>query len=294
MSPGKILRKALNEEKPLQMVGTINAIMPIMAKKAGFRAIYLSGAGVSNASLGLPDLGIITLSDVARDARRITDAVDLPLLVDIDTGFGTEFSIARTIRTPEKVGVAGVQIEDQEAQKRCGHRPNKRVVPAEEMCARIEAAVNARTDPDFMIIARTDAIAIEGLEGALERAHIYVEAGADAIFPEALTVLEQYKAFSQVVLAPVLANITEFGMTPLFALEELKGAGVSIALYPLSAFRAMNKAAEQVYRVNIHYFSISSNAALISSYFAPFRTIFILNISTTVEGSPLQIPPSRI
>ncbi|VVB84702.1 Isocitrate lyase [uncultured archaeon] len=249
MTQGKRLRDALSEEKPLQVVGTVNALSAMMAKRAGFRAIYLSGAGVSNASLGVPDLGIITLSDVATDARRITDAVDLPLLVDIDTGFGAEFSIARTIRTLEKDGAAGVQIEDQEAQKRCGHRPNKKVVPAGEMCARIRAAVDARKDPDFMIIARTDAFAPEGLDGALARACMYVEAGADAIFPDALTGLEQYKAFTEAVPVPVLANITEFGMTPLFTLEELRMAGVSIALYPLSAFRAMNRAAGEVYRV---------------------------------------------
>ncbi len=247
-SPGTRLRIALEAEKPLQMVGTINALTARMAKRAGFRAIYLSGAGVSNASFGMPDLGIITLDDVAEDARRITDAVDLPLLVDIDTGFGAEFSVARTIRTLEKDGAAGVHIEDQEAQKRCGHRPSKLIVQPEEMCARIGAAVDARTDPDFMIIARTDAFAQEGLEGALLRARMYIEAGADAIFPEALTELEQYRAFTGLSV-PVLANITEFGLTPLFTLTELRKAGVSIALYPLSAFRAMNRAAEQVYRV---------------------------------------------
>ncbi len=247
MTPGKRLRDALSQEKPLQVVGTINALTAMMAKMAGFRAIYLSGAGVSNASLGVPDLGIITLSDVATDACRITDAVDLPLLVDIDTGFGAEFSIARTIKILEKEGAAGVQIEDQEAQKRCGHRPNKRVVEPDEMCARIKACVDARKDPDFMIIARTDSFALEGLEGALARAHRYVVAGADAIFPEALTELEQYKAFTE-FSAPVLANITEFGLTPLFTIEELRDADVSMALYPLSAFRAMNRAAERVYR----------------------------------------------
>ncbi len=246
MTPGERLRDALSAEKPLRVVGTINALSAMMAKRAGFRAIYLSGAGVSNASLGIPDLGIITLADVATDARRITDAVDLPLLVDIDTGFGAEFSIARTVRTLEKEGAAGVQIEDQEAQKRCGHRPNKRVVEPNEMCARIRACVDARKDPDLMIIARTDAFALEGLDGALARARMYVEAGADAIFPEALTELEQYKAFTEFSV-PVLANITEFGLTPLFTIEELRDAGVSMALYPLSALRAMNRAAERVY-----------------------------------------------
>ncbi len=249
MSQGARLREALEAEKPLQMVGTINAFTAIMAKKVGFRAIYLSGAGVANASFGFPDLGITTLFDVAVDARRITDAVDLPLVVDIDTGFGAEFSIARTITTLEKDGAAGVHIEDQEAQKRCGHRPNKVIVPAKEMCARIKAAVDARTDPDFMIIARTDAFASEGLEGALGRSRLYIEAGADAVFPEALTGLEHYTAFTKAISVPVLANITEFGKTPLFTLEELRESGVSIALYPLSAFRAMNRAAEQVYHV---------------------------------------------
>lgn len=249
MSQGARLHEALKAEKPLQMVGTINAMAAIMAKRAGFRAIYLSGAGVSNASLGLPDMGITTLYDVSLDARRITDAVDLPLLVDIDTGFGARFSIARTISTLEKDGAAGVHIEDQEAQKRCGHRPNKVIVPADEMCARIRAAVEARKDPDFMIIARTDSFASEGLDRALKRAHMYIEAGADGIFPDALTGLEHYKAFSEAVRVPIIANITEFGKTPLFTIEELKKAGISIVLYPLSAFRAMNKAALEVYNV---------------------------------------------
>lgn len=247
-SPGTRLKEAFEQEKPLQIVGTINALMAMMAKRAKYRAIYLSGAGVSNASYGLPDLGITTLDNVTEDARRITDVVDLPLLVDIDTGFGaTAFSIARTIKTLEKAGVAGVHIEDQEAQKRCGHRPRKKIVSTDEMYDRIKAATDARTDPDFMIMARTDALANEGLEGAIERIHHYIKAGASAIFPEAFTSLKEYKAITEVVSVPILANITEFGKTPLFTVEELKGAGVSLVLYPLTAFRAMNKAAEQVY-----------------------------------------------
>ncbi len=247
-SPGSRLKEALNLEKPLQIVGTINALMAMTAKRAGFRAIYLSGAGVANASYGLPDLGITTLDNVAEDARRITDVIDLPLLVDIDTGFGaTAFSIARTIKTLEKVGIAGVHIEDQEAQKRCGHRPRKKIVSTEEMCDRIMAAVDVRKDPDFMIMARTDAFANEGLQGAIDRIHQYIAAGANAVFPEALKSLEEFKAITEAISVPIIANITEFGKTPLFTVEELRGAGVSMILYPLTAFRAMNKAAEQVY-----------------------------------------------
>ncbi|MFX0125906.1 MAG: methylisocitrate lyase [Candidatus Hodarchaeota archaeon] len=247
-SAGTRLKEALDQEKPLQIVGTINALMAMMAKRAGFRAIYLSGAGVANASYGLPDLGITTLDNVAEDSRRITDAVDLPLLVDIDTGFGaTVFSINRTIKTLEKVGIAGVHIEDQEAQKRCGHRPRKKIVPTEEMCDRIRAAADAREDPDFMIMARTDALANEGLQGAIDRIHQYIAAGATGVFPEAFTSLEEYKAITDVISVPVIANITEFGKTPLFTVEELKSVGVSMVLYPLTAFRAMNKAAAKVY-----------------------------------------------
>jgi methylisocitrate lyase len=247
-SAGARLKEALKDESPLQIVGTINALMAMMVKRLNYRAIYLSGAGVANASYGLPDLGITTLDNVAEDARRITDVVDLPLLVDIDTGFGaTAFSIARTIKTLEKVGVAGVHIEDQETQKRCGHRPRKRIISVEEMCDRIKAAVDAREDPNFMIMARTDALANEGLEGAIKRIHEYIEVGADAIFPEALTSLDQYKSITDTISVPILANITEFGKTPLFTVEELRGTGVSMVLYPLTAFRAMNKSAEQVY-----------------------------------------------
>ena len=222
--------------------------MAMMAKRAGFRVIYLSGAGVANASYGLPDLGITTLDNVAEDSRRITDVVDLPLLVDIDTGFGaTAFSITRTIKTLKKVGIVGVHIEDQEAQKRCGHRPRKKIVSTEEMCDRIRAASDACKDPDFMIMARTDALANEGLQGAIDRIHQYIAAGANAVFPEAFTSLEEYKAITDVISVPVLANITEFGKTPLFTVEELRSVGVSMVLYPLTAFRAMNKAAEKVY-----------------------------------------------
>ncbi|MFW9990721.1 MAG: methylisocitrate lyase [Candidatus Odinarchaeota archaeon] len=247
-TPGEKLREALEQDFPLQIAGTINALAAIIAKRAGFKAIYLSGAGVANASYGLPDLGMTTLDNVAEDARRITDTVDLPLVVDIDTGFGgTAFSIARTIKTLEKAGVAGVHIEDQEIQKRCGHRPNKVIVPVDEMCDRLKAALDARSDPSFMIIARTDAFANEGVEGILERARRYEEIGADAIFPDALTSLEQYKALTGAISIPVLANITEFGKTPLFTVDELKEANVAMALYPLSAFRAMYRAAEEVY-----------------------------------------------
>jgi len=247
-TPGARLKEAIKIEEPLQVVGTINALMAMMAKRVGFRTLYISGAGVANASYGLPDLGITTLDNVAEDAKRITDVVDLPILVDIDTGFGaTAFTIARTIQTLEKIGVAGVHMEDQEAQKRCGHRPRKKIVSTEEMCDRIKAAVEARKDPDFMIMARTDALANEGLEGAVERIHRYIDAGANAIFPEAFTTLEQYKTVTDSVSIPVLANITEFGKTPLYTTEELGEVGVSMVLYPLTAFRAMNKAAELVY-----------------------------------------------
>ena len=247
-SPGKKLAEALDVERPLQVVGTINPLMAMMAKRANFRAIYLSGAGVANASYGLPDLGITTLDNVTEDARRVTDVVDLPLLVDIDTGFGaTAFSIARTIKTLEKAGVAGVHIEDQEAQKRCGHRPRKKIVTIEVMCDRIKAAAAARIDPDFMIMARTDSFANEGIQGAIDRIDQYISAGANGVFPEAFTSLEEYKTITDVVSVPVLANITEFGKTPLFNIEELGSVGVSMVLYPLTAFRAMNKAAELVY-----------------------------------------------
>lgn len=246
-SPGEKFRLAVAEEQPLQVVGTINAYCALMAERAGYRAIYLSGAGVANASHGLPDLGITNLTDVLEDARRITSASDLPLMVDIDTGWGNMFGIGRTIREMIKAEVAAVHIEDQEASKRCGHRPGKAIVSIKEMVDRVKAAVDARSDPNFVIMARTDALQKEGMNAAIERACRYVEAGADMIFPEAMTELEQYRQFVEAVKVPVLANITEFGKTPLFTLEELRGVGVSIALYPLSAFRAMNAAANQVY-----------------------------------------------
>lgn len=246
-SAGTRFRAALEAEIPLQIVGTINAYSALLAERSGFGAIYLSGAGVANASFGLPDLGITSLNDVAEDARRITSATRLPLLVDIDTGWGGAFNINRTIRTMISAGVAAVHMEDQVAVKRCGHRPNKAVVPPAEMVDRIKAAVDARTDPSFFLIARTDAVAVEGIDAAIERAQRYIEAGADAIFAEALTELPQYQRFVEAVRVPVLANLTEFGMTPLFTTAELAGVGVRMALYPLSAFRAMSAAALHVY-----------------------------------------------
>jgi methylisocitrate lyase len=235
-------------EKPLQIIGAINANHALLAKRAGFEAIYLSGGGVAAGSLGLPDLGITGLEDVLIDVRRVTDVCDLPLLVDIDTGFGASaFNIGRTVRSLVKAGAAGVHLEDQVGAKRCGHRPGKAIVGLDEMVDRVRAAVDARDDPDFMIMARTDALAVEGLQSAIDRACACVEAGATAIFPEAMTDLDMYKKFVAAVKVPVLANITEFGSTPLFTVEELRGAGVAIVLYPLSAFRAMNKAAQAVY-----------------------------------------------
>ncbi|MBA3562466.1 MAG: methylisocitrate lyase [Gammaproteobacteria bacterium] len=241
------LRDALEAERPLQVVGTINAYSALLAERAGFRAIYLSGAGVANASFGLPDLGLTTLDDVCEDVRRITGACELSLLVDADTGWGGAFMIARTIRELARAGAAGCHIEDQVQAKRCGHRPGKSLVPAGEMCDRIKAAVDGRHYPGFVIMARTDAHAVEGQDAALERAQAYVEAGADMIFAEALTTLAEYRQFTAGVDVPVLANITEFGKTPLFTLDELGAAGVSLALYPLSAFRAMSAAAIRVY-----------------------------------------------
>jgi methylisocitrate lyase len=246
-SPGARLRAALTQEKPLQVVGVINAYAALLAARAGFRALYLSGGGVAAASLGLPDLGITTLEDVLIDARRITDATDRPLLVDVDTGFGSAFNIARTVRSLVKVGAAGLHIEDQVQAKRCGHRPGKAIVSKEEMVDRVKAAVDARSDPDFVIMARTDALAVEGLPAAIERALACVAAGADMIFPEAMTDLGMYAEFARVVQVPILANLTEFGLTPLFRLDELAGVGVSLALYPLTAFRAMSQSALTVY-----------------------------------------------
>lgn len=246
--PGEILRKALAAEKPLQVVGTINAFSAIMAARVGFRAIYLSGAGVANACFGLPDLGMTTLTNVLEEARRITGVTSLPLIVDVDTGWGSVFMIGRTIKEMARAGVAAVHIEDQVAVKRCGQRPGKRVVKPQEMADRIKAAVDARISADFVIVARTDAFALEGLEASIERAGLYHDAGADMIFPEALSTLEDYRRFADTVDIPVLANITEFGVTPLFTLDELSQAGVSAILYPLSAFRAMNAAALKVYQ----------------------------------------------
>ena len=247
---GQLLREALSAESPLQIIGTINANHALLAQRAGYRAIYLSGGGVAAGSLGLPDLGITTLEDVLVDVRRIVNVCQLPLLVDIDTGFGpSAFNISRTITSLISAGAAGAHIEDQVGAKRCGHRPNKELVSKEEMVDRIRAAVDARGEDPFVIIARTDAIAGEGMDAAIDRALAYVAAGVDAIFPEAIRNLDDYKRFTSAVNVPVLANITEFGLTPLFTVEELKSAGVAMALYPLSAFRAMNKAAENVYEV---------------------------------------------
>lgn len=246
-SAGARLRVAMERERPLQLVGAINAYCALLAERTGFGALYLSGAGVANASFGLPDLGVTTLNDVAQDVRRITGATPLPLLVDADTGWGAAFMIARTIRELTAAGAAGCHIEDQVQAKRCGHRPGKALVSAQEMADRIRAAVDARTDEQFVIVARTDALAVEGLDAALERAGRYVEAGADVIFAEAMTTLEDYKRFTSTVGVPVLANITEFGKTPLFTVEELRKVGVGLVIYPLSAFRAMSAAALEVY-----------------------------------------------
>jgi methylisocitrate lyase len=238
----------MKAEKPLQCVGAINAYHARLAERTGYKAIYLSGGGVAAGSLGLPDLGISNLEDVLTDARRITDVCSLPLLVDVDTGFGASaFNIARTVKSLIKAGAAAIHIEDQVGAKRCGHRPGKELVSKEEMVDRIKAAVDAKTDPDFVVMARTDALAVEGLDRAIERALACVDAGADAIFPEAIPELSMYRKFAEAVKVPVLANITEFGATPLFTLEELRSANVAIALYPLSAFRAMNAAALKVY-----------------------------------------------
>jgi len=249
MSAGRRFREALRAEQPLQVIGAINAYHALLAQRSGYRALYLSGGGVAAGSLGLPDLGISNLDDVLTDIRRITDVCDLPLLVDVDTGFGASaFNVARTTRSLIKFGAAAMHIEDQVGAKRCGHRPGKELVSTAEMCDRIRSAVDARTDREFVIMARTDALASEGLDAAVSRSLKYVEAGADMIFPEAITSLDMYRRFADAVKVPVLANITEFGKTPLFTLDELRSAGVAIALYPLSAFRAMNKAALDVYR----------------------------------------------
>jgi methylisocitrate lyase len=247
MSAGKRFREALKQEAPLKIVGTINAYSALQATKVGFKALYLSGAGVANSSYGLPDLGMTGLEDVCIDIRRITSRVDTPLLVDADTGWGGAFNIARTVKEMTRAGAAGCHLEDQVAQKRCGHRPNKALVSKEEMCDRIKAAVDAKIDPDFVIMARTDAHASEGQAAAIERAKAYVEAGADMIFAEAIHTLKEYEEFTSIIKVPVLANITEFGATPMFTVEELASVGIKMVLYPLSAFRAMNKAALTVF-----------------------------------------------
>jgi methylisocitrate lyase len=248
-SAGRRFHDALEAETPLQIVGTINAYTALMAERVGYKAIYLSGAGVANASYGLPDLGMTTLDNVIEDASRITGATDIPLLVDIDTGWGGAFNIARTIKAMTRAGVAAVHIEDQVGQKRCGHRPNKNIVSTAEMVDRIKAAVDARPDPDLVVMARTDALAVEGMGPMLERIEAYAAAGADAIFAEAMTEIDAYAKVTEAVDVPVLANLTEFGMTPMYTTEELAGVGIRMALYPLSAFRAMNQAALNVYRV---------------------------------------------
>ncbi|UTW45898.1 methylisocitrate lyase [bacterium SCSIO 12696] len=247
-TPGTRFRQAIVDNKPLQVVGTINAYCAMMAERVGHQAIYLSGGGVANASYGLPDLGMTSLNDVLEDVRRITSATELPLLVDIDTGWGGAFNIAKTIKDMDKAGAAAVHIEDQVAQKRCGHRPNKEIVSKEEMVDRVKSAVDARTDHSFFVMARTDSFAQCGLQEAIERAQAFVEAGADGIFAEAVTELEHYRAFRNALDVPILANITEFGQTPLYNKEELVASGADLVLYPLSAFRAMNKAALNVYQ----------------------------------------------
>lgn len=250
-SKGKAFKQAVKDNKPLQVLGTINAYSAMLAENAGAKAIYLSGAGVANASYGMPDLGMTSLTDVLEDARRITEACSLPLLVDVDTGWGHAFNIARTVKLMEKTGVAAIHIEDQVLAKRCGHRPNKAIVSMREMGDRIKAAVDARQDADFVIMARTDAYAIEGMDSAIERAQLCVELGADMIFAEAMTSLNEYQTFTASVTVPVLANITEFGKTPLFTRDELAKVGVSLILYPLSAFRAMSQAALNTYQAII-------------------------------------------
>lgn len=247
-SMGKLFKQAIKDHKPLQVLGTINAYSAMLAQCSGAKAIYLSGAGVANASYGIPDLGMTNLSEVLEDARRITEACPLPLLVDIDTGWGQVFNIERTVKLMEKTGVAAIHIEDQISAKRCGHRPNKAIVSISEMGDRIKAAVDARQDPDFVIMARTDAYAVEGMNAAIERAQLCVELGADMIFPEAMTTLNEYKTMTRALNVPVLANITEFGKTPLFTRNELAEVGISLILYPLSAFRAMSLAALTTYQ----------------------------------------------
>ena len=283
MTPGEKFKLALDKNNPLQVVGTINAYCAMLAESAGHKAIYLSGGGVANASFGLPDLGITTLADVAEDVQRICDATDLPLLVDIDTGWGGAFNIGRTIKNIEKAGAAAVHIEDQVSQKRCGHRPNKSIVPKSEMVDRIKAAVDSRTDEDFIVMARTDALAVEGIDSALDRALAFAEAGADAIFPEAILDLEQYRLFTETLDVPILANITEFGKTPLYTCDELRDAGVSIVLYPLSAFRAMSKAALNVYETIANKGSQAEVVSLMQTRDALYETLNYHSYETKLD-----------
>ena len=283
MTPGEKFKLALSKNSPLQVVGAINAYCAMLAESAGHNAIYLSGGGVANASFGLPDLGITTLADVAEDVQRICDATELPLLVDIDTGWGGAFNIGRTIKNIEKAGAAAVHIEDQVSQKRCGHRPNKSIVPKSEMVDRIKAAVDSRTDEDFIVMARTDALAVEGIDSALDRALAFAEAGADAIFPEAILDLEQYRLFTETLDVPILANITEFGKTPLYTCDELRDAGVSIVLYPLSAFRAMSKAALNVYETIASKGSQAEVVSLMQTRDALYETLNYHSYETKLD-----------
>ncbi|HJR70912.1 MAG TPA: methylisocitrate lyase [Gammaproteobacteria bacterium] len=302
MSAGKKFRRLAARRAPVQIPGAINAFCALLAERAGFEALYLSGAGVANASLGLPDLGVTTLGDVLEDARRVTAATDLPLLVDVDTGFGGAFNIARTVREMERAGVAAIHLEDQEQAKRCGHRPNKATVDTAEMCDRIKAAVDARRDEGFVIMARTDAFAREGRAAALERASAYVDAGADMIFAEALYTLDDYAAFTRAIARPVLANLTEFGLTPYFTVDELAGAGVKLVLYPLSAFRAIAKAALATYEaIRVHgtqkavLDSMQTREELYSvlDYHAYERKLDELNAHGTSKGKPRRGGPGK-
>lgn len=282
---GQKFRDAVALESPLQLVGTINANHALLAQQAGYKAIYLSGGGVAAGSLGMPDLGISTLDDVLIDIRRITDVCDLPLMVDADIGFGpSAFNVARTVKSFCKAGAAGLHLEDQVGAKRCGHRPNKEIVSTQEMVDRIKAAVDARTDDSFVIMARTDALAVEGLDAALERAQAYLEAGADMLFPEAITELSMYQQFTKNTSAPVLANLTEFGQTPLFTLDELRSVGIAIALYPLSAFRAMNKAAEQVYAAIRHEGTQKSVVPLMQTRDELYQSIHYYNYEQKLDA----------
>jgi methylisocitrate lyase len=302
VSAGKKFRRHVAREQPLQVPGAVNAYCALLAEKAGFKALYLSGAGVANASFGLPDLGVTTLGDVVEDARRLTGATPLPLLVDVDTGFGGAFNIARTVREMERAGVAAIHIEDQEQAKRCGHRPNKSTVAVAEMCDRLKAAVDARRDSSFVIMARTDAFAREGRAASLDRVAAYVEAGADMIFAEALYTIDDYAAFTRAIDVPVLANLTEFGLTPYFTMTELRRAGVKIALYPLSAFRAMSRAALRVYetirrdgsqRAMLEAMQTRDELYAVLDYHRYERKLDELNARTAQAGRPAARKRSR-